>query len=209
MIVFAEALFSIAGCDSGSAQALHTLSTLVSTSMWHTATMKGLRSQLTRVARAEGDDAFALAALELALNREQGRPAEEGFLDRHTDAWLRERNRYPSWIASSLDGNPLGALTITLVPSLPRPGRIPRPWGHLSNIYVRPEARRMGLGSRLLDEALAWADARSLMWVTLLPTQSAHFLFHRAGFGPSGDDLLRRISPAVARSTGKVQTPAL
>lgn len=177
--------------------------------MWHTATMKGLRSQLTRVARAEGDDAFALAALEVALNREQGRPAEEGFLDRHTDAWLREPNRYPSWIASALDGNPLGALTITLVPPLPRPGRIPRSWGHLSNLYVRPEARRMGLGSRLLDEALTWADAHSVMWLTLMPSQSAQYLFRRAGFGPTGEDLLRRVSPAVTRSIGKTQTPAL
>lgn len=173
--------------------------------MWHTANMKGLRSQLTRVAPAEGDDAFALAALELALNREQGRPAEEGFLDRYTDAWLRERDRYPSWIATTLDGNPLGALTITLVHSLPRPGRIPRPWGHMTNFYVRPEARRMGLGSRLLDEAIAWSDARSLLWITLPPSESAHWLFQRAGFGPSGENFLRRTSPAVAHSGIKAQ----
>lgn len=157
--------------------------------------MKGLRSQLTRVARAEADDAFALAALELALNRELGRAGEEGFLDRYTDAWLRERKRYPSWIASSLDGNPLGALTITVIQGLPRPGRIPRPWGHMTNFYVRPEARRMGLGGRLLDEALAWADARSLLWIQLMTSDDGRSLFERAGFRPTGDDLWRRTCP--------------
>ncbi|WP_168581411.1 GNAT family N-acetyltransferase [Gephyromycinifex aptenodytis] len=169
--------------------------------------MKGLRAQLTRVARAEADDAFALAALELALNREQGRPPEEGFLDRYTDAWLRDRDRYPSWIASSLDGNPLGALTITLGQSLPRPGRIPRPWGHMTNFYVRPEARRMGLGTRLLDEAVEWADSRSLLWITLLPSQSAQSLLQRVGFAPCGEDLLRRTAPAGKRSAGQPQIP--
>ena len=83
--------------------------------------MKAGQAQLTQVARAEPADAFALAALELQLNREQGRPGESGFLDRYADAWLAERDRRPAWVATSLDGSPLGAIVLFVVDGLPRP----------------------------------------------------------------------------------------
>lgn len=157
--------------------------------------MRGLSAQLTRVARAEPDDAFRLGALEIAYNRELGRAAEEGFLDRYAEVWLRERGRYPSWIASTVDGNPLGSCTIALMRSLPRPGRIPRSWGHMTNLYVRPEARGLGLASRLLDEALHWCDAKNLLWVQLLTSEEARPLLERRGFTPCGEALLRREGP--------------
>lgn len=154
--------------------------------------LKGLSFQLTRVARAEADDAFRLAALEIAYNRELGRRPEEGFLDRFTDAWLRERDRYPSWIASTVDGNPLGVCTIALMRALPRPGRIPRSWGHMTNLYVRPEARGLGLATRLVEEALHWSDSAELLWVQLMTSDDAQPLLRRHGFTDCGDRLLRR-----------------
>lgn len=154
--------------------------------------LKGLEAQLTRVARAEPDDAFRLAALEIAYNRELGRAAEEGFLDRYTDAWLRARERYPSWIASTVDGNPLGSCTIALMQPLPRPGRVPRGWGHMTNLYVRPEARGLGLATRLLDEALHWCDAQHLIWVQLLLSDEARPMVERRGFVPGAGGLWRR-----------------
>ncbi|MDO5628308.1 MAG: GNAT family N-acetyltransferase [Mobilicoccus sp.] len=157
--------------------------------------VKGLPGQLTRVARAEPEDAFRLAALEIAYNRELGRAAEDGFLDRFTDVWLRERDRYPSWIASTIDGNPLGACTVALMRSLPRPGRIPRSWGHMTNLYVRPEARGLHLGTRLLEEALHWCDSQNLLWVQLMTSEQARSMFTRRGFVEGGGELYRREGP--------------
>lgn len=157
--------------------------------------LKGLGAQLTRVARAEADDAFRLAALEIALNREQGRPPEDGFLDRFSDAWLSDRQRYPSWIASTVDGNPLGLCTIALMKALPRPGRVPRSWGHMTNLFVRAEARGLGLGGQLLDQALQWADSSDLLWVQLMPSEQARPMLERRHFEPVGD-LMRRAHPA-------------
>jgi len=153
--------------------------------------MAGIEVQLTRVARAEPDDAFRLAALELARNREAGGSGEQGFLERFADAWLAERDRYPSWLASRLDGNPVGALTLTLVPGLPRPGRVVRPWGSVSTLYVRAEARRQGVGSRLVEEAVAWARAHDVPRLVATPVPGAAACYRRAGFTAADAETVR------------------
>ena len=149
------------------------------------------QTQLTQIARAEPGDAFALAALELQLNREQGRPGEDGFLDRYADAWLTERDRRPAWLAKSLDGRPLGAVTLFVVDGLPRPGRPARPWVHVTNLYVAQGARRAGLGERLLNAGLEWSRDNRALWVQLGATSSGAGLYRRAGFSPADARLLR------------------
>ncbi|QQS00492.1 MAG: GNAT family N-acetyltransferase [Austwickia sp.] len=153
--------------------------------------MKAGQAQLTQVARAEPPDAFALAALELQLNREQGRAGEAGFLDRYADAWLAERDRRPAWLATSLDGSPLGAITLFVVDGLPRPGRLSRPWVHITNLYVTPGARRCGIGDRLLRAGLDWSRDNRALWVQLSATSAGSGLYRRAGFAPAESRLHR------------------
>lgn len=153
--------------------------------------MKAGQAQLTQVARADTAAAFALAALELQLNREQGRPGESGFLDRYADAWLAERDRRPAWVATSLDGSPLGAIVLFVVDGLPRPGRLSRPWVHVTNLYVTPGARRTGIGDRLLRAALDWCRDNRATWVQVGASSAGSGLYRRAGFTPAESRLLR------------------
>lgn len=153
--------------------------------------MSARQGQFTQVTRADSGDAFALAALELQLNREQGRRGESGFLDRYADAWLAERDRRPAWLASSLDGSPLGAVMLFVVDGLPRPGRLSRPWVHVTNLYVTPKARRAGLGDRLLRAGLDWCRDNRALWVQLAPTSAGSGLTRRAGFTAAEGRLLR------------------
>lgn len=149
------------------------------------------QAQLTQVARAEPFDAFALAALELQFNREQGRAGEAGFLDRYADAWLAERDRRPAWLATSLDGSPVGALMLYVVGGLPKPGRLTRPWAHVTNLYVTRAARRAGVGDQLLRAGLDWCHDNRALWVQSPGTTLAAGLYRRAGFVPAEARLLR------------------
>ena len=153
--------------------------------------MKAGQAQLTQVSRAEPGDAFALAALELQLNREQGRSGEAGFLDRYADAWLAERDRRPAWIAKSLDGSPLGVIMLFVVDGLPRPGRLSRPWVHVTNLYVTPNARRSGLGDRLLRAGLDWCRDNRALWVQMSAATASGSLCRRAGFTSADARLVR------------------
>lgn len=145
--------------------------------------------QLTQVARADVGDAFALAALQLQANREQGRSGERGYLDRFADAWIAERDRRPAWLATSLDGRPLGCLILYVVAGLPRPGRTPRPRVLITEAYVVADARGSGLGERLVAAALDWCRGRQAVWVQVdgRAIVESYGFWRRAGFVAAAD----------------------
>ncbi|MEP7159559.1 MAG: GNAT family N-acetyltransferase [Dermatophilaceae bacterium] len=163
--------------------------------------MRADQGQLWQVMRAQTADAFALAALELQLSREQGGAGETGFLDRYADAWLADSDRRPAWIAKSFDGSPRGGVTLFVVDGLPRPGRLSRPWVHVTNLYVTPGARRMGAGEELLRSALAWCRDNRAMWVQLrVGSGGGSSLYRRAGFTSADARLVRLDLPGPGRA---------
>jgi GNAT superfamily N-acetyltransferase len=54
--------------------------------------------------------------------------------------------------------------------------------GELLNVYTAPDFRRRGLGSALVDMALAEADKLGLRRVTLQPTEDSRRIYERRGF---------------------------
>ncbi len=163
--------------------------------MWKTAQMSAQQPQLTQIVRAGPQDAFSLAALELQLNREEGKPGEQGFLARFADAWLAEADRRPAWLATSLDGRPLGAVMLYVVPGLPRPGRNPRPVAYLTRFYVGRPARRQGVGERLLVAAITGARDHHAGSLQLVGDDGGTSLFRRHGFRPGSSSYLRLDGP--------------
>ncbi len=127
--------------------------------------VKATQPQLTQIVRVDTGDAFALAALQLQANREQGRSGERGYLDRFADAWITSQARRPAWLALSLDGRPLGCVILYVVEGLPRPGRTPRPRVLITDAYVVVDSRGAGLGDRLVRAALTWCHSRQAVWV--------------------------------------------
>jgi len=89
----------------------------------------------------------------------------------------RDPGRDGLWIAEA-EGRPLGAVAVQHVPE--RPG-----WAQLRWFYVEREARGTGTGTRLLDQALAFArDAGyegAFLW-TVDDLHAARRLYERAGF---------------------------
>jgi len=85
-------------------------------------------------------------------------------------------------------------MNFVLFERMPRPGPDPGRWGYLANAYVRPDYRNQGIGGRLLDAILAYADDRGFARVVLSPSQRSVPFYRRAGFGPA-DELLSRERP--------------
>jgi GNAT superfamily N-acetyltransferase len=63
----------------------------------------------------------------------------------------------------------------------------------LINVYVEPGSRGCGLGTALVEAAIAEARARSAPAVTLQPTEDSRRIYERAGFRAAGRRMVLRL----------------
>lgn len=140
--------------------------------------------------RLERDDAFALAALRLQQDREQGRGTREGFIGDYADAFLEDFATYRGWLAEEADGRPVGCLLaqrVRKLPTLARPGR--PEWWYVQQVFVSTDRRRMGIGRRLVHAAQEAAEAERVRWLRLNASDAGRPLFDATGFGDPVDRL--------------------
>jgi ribosomal protein S18 acetylase RimI-like enzyme len=92
------------------------------------------------------------------------------------------RERCASFVAFDADGA-CGTITGYLCPEEPRRA-------YLSAAWIDPHCRRQGLGRRLVDEVVAWAESRGAdhlrLWVDDTNPGAAEF-YRALGFVPTGE----------------------
>ena len=148
------------------------------------------------IVRTSGaEDAAALAAL-----RAQWSGGEDADLERRMADWLAaEGERRTTWLAT-VAGAPAGMASMFEYRRMPHPGRPPSRWGYVSNMFVREDSRRRGIGSALLAAIVAAAEERAYARLVLSPSEEALALYRRAGFvyadEAAGDDRLLGARPA-------------
>jgi ribosomal protein S18 acetylase RimI-like enzyme len=145
--------------------------------------------------RAAGPaDAAGLAQLRFAFRADLDAPAEgEAVFLARCVPWMAARLGSGAWRCWVLErgGALAGSVWLQLLEKLPNPVGEPEWHGYITSLFVRPEARGRGLGSRLLGAALEECDRRGCDAVVLWPTPRSRSLYLRHGFAVR-DDLLER-----------------
>ena len=147
---------------------------------------------------ATSDDDRAIAALRRAWTeeREGGDPIPDDDFEPAFLEWAdRERSRRINWIAE-VDGRPVGMLNMAVFTRMPRPVPEPGPaptgrWGYIANNFVLAEYRSAGVGTRMLEAAVAYADEHDFARIVLTPTERSVPYYARAGFVPATALLVR------------------
>jgi GNAT superfamily N-acetyltransferase len=159
---------------------------------------------------ATPDDDLAIAALRRAWTEERGGlgPIDDPDFEPAFLAWAdSERSRRINWVAE-VDGRPVGMLNLVLFTRMPRPvpevGPAPLgQWGYIANNFVLADFRNVGIGSRMLEAAVAYADEHDFARIVLTPTEESVPYYSRAGFIPATALLVRpgRRHPARRAAT--------
>jgi GNAT superfamily N-acetyltransferase len=152
---------------------------------------------------AVAHDASDLARMRHALYSEYGPEREPldqyvhrfaGFVHDAlaSDAWR-------VWVAE-LEGRIVGTMWLQIVERVPRPGedRGALPIGYLTNVFVDPEFRNGGLGSRMVEEVVTWARGRGVEEIIVWPSERSYPFYERAGFARTPDPLVLYLTDETA-----------
>jgi GNAT superfamily N-acetyltransferase len=68
---------------------------------------------------------------------------------------------------------------------MPRPGRPEQRWGYIANVFVLAAHRDTGVGSALLDAAVAYARDQGFVRLVLNPSERSIPFYRRTDFRAS------------------------
>ncbi|USX48376.1 GNAT family N-acetyltransferase [Lentzea sp. HUAS12] len=138
------------------------------------------------IRQADEHDAAVLAALRRAWSEEQaGHPLDDEDFEEHFAQWYAvEASRRATFVAE-LSGEAVGMMNFALFERMPRPGRPAGRWAYIGNAFVLAAHRNRGVGTMLLDAAVAHARERGCVRIVLSPSERSVSFYERAGFGPA------------------------
>jgi ribosomal protein S18 acetylase RimI-like enzyme len=112
---------------------------------------------------------------------------EDAFVERCA-AWMSAAlaaGAWRAWVAEKNDAT-VGQIWMHVVAKVPNPVGERDRHAYISNLYVTPSARG-GVGSRLLEAALAHASANRVDRIVLWPTSRSRSMYTRYGFTRNGE----------------------
>jgi GNAT superfamily N-acetyltransferase len=100
-------------------------------------------------------------------------------------------------LVAAADGALVGMAWLAVLSRVPAVGRVERVSADVQSVYVVPEWRGRDVGRRLVDAALAEADAAGAEWVSVHSSARAVPVYERAGFSVVPHLLHRRPRPRL------------
>ena len=143
---------------------------------------------------ATPEDAPALARMRYAFRASLGEAVEDEatFVARCTEWMAGALSNAGSWrclVAADGAGKIIGHVWLMLIEKIPNPVVELERHAYISNVFVRQEQRSQGLGTRLMDMAIAYCREHGVDSVILWPTSRSRSLYARHGFAVR-DDLM-------------------
>ena len=103
------------------------------------------------------------------------------FERRHLAEWL-ETGQFAAWVAEDDTGQVIAGAAASFYVLPPKPWNLNGRHTFISSMYTEPEYRKKGIGGRLLQAALDFAQEQGVETVTLHASKAAHSLYASFGF---------------------------
>jgi len=132
------------------------------------------------------DDVPGLAALRATWAAEQD-PAlmDDPAFDAAFRGWMTASPR--KFFVADYGGELVGMLNLMIFERMPKPGTESSRWVYLGNAYVLPEFRNAGIGGRLVDASIRFAQSINAVRMVLSPSDESRDFYARLGFEPAAE----------------------
>lgn len=163
------------------------------------------------IRRATGADAKRLAELRYEFRATLGTSREDpdSFVARCT-AWMQARlnddSGWWAWVAED-DRGIIGTVWVNRIEKMPNPVTEGESHAYLTNLYVQADVRSSGVGTLLIEAALALSAEKKFDAIMLWPTPRSRSLYERHGFVVRDDMLTRRTKGSQFTSASPVSKP--
>ena len=148
------------------------------------------------VVRADDNDLSALALLRYRWRvDEEGESGRTlGEFESEFREWYAEHRRSHMAYLSIVDDVAVGCAWLFVVDRVPGPGRFVRRAGMLQSVYVRPDLRSTGIGTKLVRFIIDEAHSLDLDYLMVHPSAASFDFYRRLGFSESGKVLELRFA---------------
>jgi GNAT superfamily N-acetyltransferase len=136
------------------------------------------------VRRAGAQDVIALAQLRWVWRtgeRDERGLSQAEFETAFAHWWSGRRVTHAAFIAE-LSGVAVGMAWLAVFDRIPQPRRLERLAGNVQSVFVLEEFRNRGIGSALVEAAIAEARTRDVGYLIVHPSERAYPLYERLGF---------------------------
>ena len=151
----------------------------------------------------------------------QGNPADVPQLARLRAVWSAEQERAPvpeltagdgppdgfvedfrhwaegnprEFFVAEEDGELIGMVNLLIFERMPKTGKGPSCWAYLGNAYVLPVHRSAGVGTGLMQAAIAFARDLGAVRMVLAPSPESADFYARLGFEPASELAVHRFT---------------
>ena len=101
------------------------------------------------------------------------------------------------WV-SEADDHLTGCVCRRVIRKIPKPNTLDDRFGYVTNVYMQPECRNAGHGTKLLEKAVEWARAEGIAELVVSPSERSVPYYMRQGFEPDLGALHIDLEPYVA-----------
>jgi GNAT superfamily N-acetyltransferase len=113
-----------------------------------------------------------------------------------------ENGSHVCWLAEA-SGEIVSHIFVHKIDLVPRPCKIHDQFGYITNNYTKPEYRKRGIGSLLMQKVKDWAHAADLELLIVYPSEGAISFYERAGFRTENEVMELRLREFYSPSWSK------
>ena len=95
-----------------------------------------------------------------------------------------------AWVVE-VDGRLVSSAALSILPTIPAPGRLDMRWVLLHNVYTLPDYRGRGFARNLVEMAIAWCKEQGFRSLALNASAAGRPIYASLGFQPTNQMVLK------------------